>query len=288
MKILITGCSGFVGRNLIKLLSQEKNIHIYGCDKTLYGLATRIDKFFFCDYHFLPRFEELMKDEFDYLIHLAAYVKAGDSFKDEFECYSTNLYRIPELLKLKFKRSIWFSSAAVKFRLNPYGHSKYHMENLLEYSLPPNSYKIIRPENIFGPYQNPFYGAVILNFIKSIINNENINIFGNGEQKRDFIHVDLICKTILQLIKDDKFWKSTEDKFGIGTGKPISVNTIAESLIKLSGKKDVKTVYSESRQGDVDCSFSEDMIVEQDLDSYLKQTLNFYQSNYGSPDKSRL
>ncbi|MEM8642744.1 MAG: GDP-mannose 4,6-dehydratase [Cyanobacteria bacterium P01_G01_bin.54] len=91
-------------------------------------------------------------------------------------------------------------------------------------------------------YDSP-YAAIIPNFISGALHNSDLNIYGTGEQTRDFIHVsDAIDAHLLA----DKH--TVTGSFNVGTGRSTSILTIAQLVQSLEGRG--KIVFSEPRPGD--------------------------------------
>jgi len=104
---------------------------------------------------------------------------------------------------------------------------------------------------------------VITKFFEKIANNESLEIFGDGLQTRDFVAiqdaVDSINKTI------SKIDKKRGDVYNISSGKDITIKSLAELMISLSGKKlDIK--YSEPRSGDIRYSLADISLANKELD----------------------
>ena len=106
----------------------------------------------------------------------------------------------------------------------------------------------LRYFNVYGPRQDPDspYAAVIPFFINSVIMGKPPVIFGNGEQTRDFTFVkDVVEANILAAES------TATGVFNIGSGARVTINHLAELVIKLAGDKRLKIVYRDARPGDV-------------------------------------
>lgn len=88
---------------------------------------------------------------------------------------------------------------------------------------------VFRYQNVYGPGQvlsNPYTGILSI-FSTQIKNNDDINIFEDGKESRDFVYIeDVINATILGLEND----AANGAVFNVGMGQPISVSTVAETL----------------------------------------------------------
>lgn len=134
--------------------------------------------------------------------------------------------------------------------LSPYAASKisgeyYCAAFTASYGLPTAS---LRYFNVYGPRQaaNSAYAAVIPMFISLIKQGKPPGIFGDGTQTRDFTFVkDVVNANILAAINP------ATGAYNIGTGANISLNELAETILKMMGRADLSPVYSGPRQGDV-------------------------------------
>ena len=134
-----------------------------------------------------------------------------------------------------------------------YAQSKRHQEEMSlligkTYDIPTVA---LRYFNVYGSRQslsNPYTGACAI-FTSRILNNKPPYIFEDGNQKRDFINVKDIAKANLLALENSK---ADYKAINIGTGKPISIIELAETLIKLYNKPDLKpNISNEYRKGDI-------------------------------------
>jgi len=105
----------------------------------------------------------------------------------------------------------------------------------------------LRYFNVYGPRQDPTsqYAAVIPIFIRRVLDNRPPVIFGDGEQTRDFTFVkDVVEANILAALSD------ATGVYNIGTGQRVSINKLAELVIKLVGDS-LEPVHAEPRPGDI-------------------------------------
>jgi UDP-N-acetylglucosamine/UDP-N-acetyl-alpha-D-glucosaminouronate 4-epimerase len=107
----------------------------------------------------------------------------------------------------------------------------------------------LRYFNVFGARQDPSsqYAAVIPNFITALLDNRAVTIFGDGEQSRDFTHVDNVVQAnLLAMHAADVSGKV----FNVACGRKVSLNELVGQLQQLIGS-DVETIYAPRRAGDV-------------------------------------
>lgn len=136
--------------------------------------------------------------------------------------------------------------------LSPYAISKLTGEQLMTvfsqlYGLETVS---LRYFNVFGPRQDPNsqYAAVIPNFIKAAIRRERPQVFGDGEQTRDFCFIENTVAANLLAAATSK--KLTGEIVNIAVGERISLNTLLAEIARIAGV-DLKADYLPARIGDV-------------------------------------
>jgi nucleoside-diphosphate-sugar epimerase len=218
MKILITGATGFIGRHLVKTLSEEG--HSIRC---LVRKSSNIDflkvfgcEFFYGDLYQAGTLQGISKD-IDIVYHLGGVVISRN--KGDF--YRTNVLGAKNLLETckteNIKRFIYISSIAVYSPpqehillteespldpITPYGKSKLEAERLVlqyskQYGLPA---VIIRAPLIYGP-DHP---EVLNNFFKSAIHKNRIVIVGDGNNYRSFCYIENFIEGLKLVMENDK------------------------------------------------------------------------------------
>ena len=137
----------------------------------------------------------------------------------------------------------------------------------------------LRYFNVYGPKQDPAseYAAVIPLFITRVLANKPPTIYGDGTQTRDFAFVkDVVHANILASERG-------EGVFNIASGRRISLNELANIIIKMINK-DLKPVYTEPRKGDIkhslaNISLSKEKLgydPEYGLEKGLKETIKYF------------
>ena len=247
-KVIVTGGAGFIGSNLVdELIKQE--IEVIVLDNLSTGKQENINPravFYQCDVSRMPMntFDYLFKDV-DTVFHLAATPQVQYSIENPTD--NNNLYSLINMLEvsriLGVKRFVFSSSSAV------YGNPKYTPINedhpinpLSPYAL----HKLIGEQycklysdiynldtvclRYFNVYGNrmPKEGAYksVISVFKEQYNKESLNIVNDGEQKRDFIHVNDVIQANILAATSTKNHKG--DIFNIGTGQAYTVNEIAD------------------------------------------------------------
>lgn len=108
---------------------------------------------------------------------------------------------------------------------------------------------IVRPFNVYGPLQKDAgFGAVIPMFFKRVMEGEPINIYGDGEQGRDFVYIEDVVRGYMHILAKEKTQPC--DVYTFGTGVPTSVNRIVELIEAITGKK-AKRNHIAARKGEV-------------------------------------
>jgi UDP-glucose 4-epimerase len=99
-------------------------------------------------------------------------------------------------------------------------------------------YVILRYFNVYGPRQDERF--VISRFMRKLLDNQVIHIYGDGKQTRDFTYVeDAVNTTMLAAASD----AAVCDALNIGTGVTTSINELAKVIIKVLGKDSLKPTY---------------------------------------------
>ena len=116
-----------------------------------------------------------------------------------------------------------------------------------------------RFSNVFGPKQGTVgEGGVISIFVKRVLQDEELVVFGNGEQTRDFIYVQDIAEAIYRGVE-----QNLTGIYNLSTNTEISVNQVIDYLNKLGNVKDV--VYENQKNGDIKHSRLDNSKLKEDL-----------------------
>jgi nucleoside-diphosphate-sugar epimerase len=92
---------------------------------------------------------------------------------------------------------------------------------------------IVRPANVYGPYDNfdPKNAMVVPSLIRKAYENDIIEVWGNGQQTRSFLYVDECVEAVLRLMESD-----FTGPVNIGSEEMVTINQLAELVIQISGK----------------------------------------------------
>jgi len=306
MNIGITGGAGFIGSRLSKhLVNNGENVLVYdnlltGKIENLEGLNVKFIKGDIEDIGTLKKFV----DKCDLIIHLAAVGSVPKSIKFPDNTFRSNVvgtFNLLELIRLRNLPLIFSSSSSVYGNngrnikseldflspISPYGASKLSGEALiLSYARAFHMKAMIfRFFNVFGPGQipNSDYSAVIPRWAYLAMKKEDLIIYGNGRQTRDFTYIDtvveVICRSIYQQIYLDT-------PINLALGKSVSLNDLIPYYKEFFGK--IRTENLASREGDVVNSLASSElllknfgpITEISLKDSLHNTFNWIKSKY--------
>lgn len=263
--ILITGGAGFIGSNLSEYLL-KKGFNVTVVDDLSTGKIKNISnsKIRFYKKDVLDIDKIKFKKKIDVIVHLAAKAEIMISQNKEDVYAKSNLNALQTLLNFasqkKIKKFIFASSASIygdtmnkrineNFRSDPkhfYAYTKLIGEKMIiNYSkINKFNYTIFRFFNIYGKNST----AVVAKFIAQKLQNKKITIFGNGKQKRDFLHIDDLNYALLKSIR---IKKSKNQIYNLGSGKSESVIDLKKNI---SEKKD--HIFLEKRNDDIEISIS--------------------------------
>lgn len=226
MRAIVTGANGFIGNNLYNKLKQQ--------GYTVYGIDPKLK-----DNDILGRSktQELLPKlswNPDVIFHLGAYIDVPESFEKPNEYFDNNINSTLSVLEFARKRNckVIYAGSASKHTnqyASPYASSKYIGEELCKtYKTVYNmDIEIARFYNVYGPgeYLRLENTGVIGTWRYSIANKIACAIVGDGEQLRDFIHVDDITDALITIHESVS---SHNDAWEVGTGVTTSINELAD------------------------------------------------------------
>ncbi len=185
MKVLVTGSSGFIGKNIVKFLSQIPNMEV--CE------FTRTDKF---------QDLELVAKSIDFIFHLAG-VNRSNNPDDFYKGNCSFLKKVISIFENNNPVPIVFSSSIhVSYKKDDYGSSKIRAENLiLNYAERQNvNVFIYRLSNVFGKWSKPNYNSVISTWCYNISRNIELSV-SDRAAKLEFIYIDDVVKEFISCLK---------------------------------------------------------------------------------------
>jgi len=232
MKILVTGGAGFIGSNLIKRLKDEGNRVVCLDDYSTGDRSTHIEgvKYINADIETI----EYIKGEYDICYHLAALSRIQPSFDNPTECFRVNVkgtQAVMEWARANNIKVVYAGSSSKHHNPSdsPYAMYKYLGEEvckLYKKTFDVNV-EVCRFYNVYGPGETTDgdYAALLGIWRTQVFNSEPITIVGDGEQRRDFTHVDDIVDALYRIgLVDNKH----EDAWELGTGINYSINDVAQ------------------------------------------------------------
>ncbi|MDO4203968.1 MAG: NAD-dependent epimerase/dehydratase family protein [Selenomonadaceae bacterium] len=271
MKILVTGGAGFIGSHLLPvLLKQGHEVTVADNLTTGFqeyvpdGVRTEV-----LDVRSEALTELMQQERFEAVVHLAAQTQVDVSMQEPQLDADENVMGTINVLeasrKSGVKRIVIASSAAVygdteesdlplQESLNPkpmsfYGLSKQIGESYLSmyqqaFGL---DFVVLRFANVYGERQgNGGEGGVISIFAKAAAKGRDLNIYGDGEQTRDFVYAGDIARGISAALLTGE----VNTVYNLATATEISVNSLITNLKELSGKQ-LTVHYLPSREGDI-------------------------------------
>jgi UDP-glucose 4-epimerase len=274
LRLLISGACGFVGSHLTEKYVKEGHT-VLALDNFLSGSLDNVKHLLdYSNFKLVKgdiRDKQLLKDlvdGVDVIFHLAAQIHVDRSYIEPELTYDINVNGTQNILELArlhdVKRVIHASSSEVygtaqfvpmteKHELlapHPYGASKIAADRMC--SAYQSTYGmdivIMRPFNIFGQRQRDIgYGAVISLFTRRVLNNIPPMIYGDGEQRREYVFIDDIVRAYDMVFKHSGL---VHEPVNFATGIDYSIKEIAEMIIETCGK-DMKPVHVEKRMAEV-------------------------------------
>ena len=304
-KVLVTGGAGFIGSHIVEELQGKAEVVVL--DSLRSGYKANLDGF---DVEFIEgdirdkaAVKRAMKGV-DHVFHLAALVSVPESMEKIQECIEINaqgFINVLEAAQAEGVEKLCFSTSAAIYGDNPvvpkvetmfpepkspYAVTKLDGEyygNLFtrERGLP---CACLRYFNVFGPRQDPkgAYAAAVPIFITRALAGEDVTIYGDGEQTRDFVFVKDVVAANLYFAQNE-----ATGVFNIARGGRITINDLAETIVRLTGSKS-KIVHLPDRAGDVkhsmacvDKAAAAGYKAGHTFDEGLAATIEFYRKKCG-------
>ncbi|MDR3113156.1 MAG: NAD-dependent epimerase/dehydratase family protein [Endomicrobium sp.] len=274
MKVLITGGAGFIGSNIADLLIDNGH-KVIVVDNLSSGKKENVHKkaaFYKADISEAENLAEVFSKEKPHaVIHNAAQIDVRKSVSDPYYDAQINILGslnvLNECVKNKVKKIIFASSGGTIYGecaskapdeksfpnpLSPYGIAKHSVENYIKFygAIYGLKYSILRYANVYGPRQDPHGEAgVVAIFVGRMLKGEDIVIFGDGKQTRDYVFVKDVANANLKALT-----KGDNEIINIGTKKTTSVNELVKIMSKTAGYSK-KSVYKPKRDGELFKSF---------------------------------
>ena len=275
MRILVTGGAGFIGSHICRDLLREGHevVCLDNFDpyydpaykrQNLEGLDLKLVEGSVTDFDLIKK----LCQDCEFIYHEAAQAGVRTSVENPMKSYNVNTEGTLNVLKAALdsgiKKVVNASSSSVygtvKYLpfdeshpnnpISPYGVSKLAAEQYCNVFSELYGLKTVnlRYFTVYGPRMRPDLAISV--FVKNALKNEPLPLFGDGHKTRDFTYVDDIVAGNLLLLKKG------EGTFNLGGNDRISINELAERIIKISGSKS-KIIHSEDAKGDVEHTWAD-------------------------------
>ncbi len=271
MKYVVTGGAGFIGSYIVKLMIYEghsveviDNLH-KGTKKNIEEILKEIN-FHQIDIRNKQDIQDVIKN-CDGIFHEAALTSSPESFKIPQEYFDVNVQGTKTVFEIAKKENIkvvYASSSSIygnvdkipikedfqKNPLNPYGKTKLEAEIIAKKNCDEGLEVIgLRYFNVYGKGQTGSYAGVITKFLENMNLNKSLTINGDGNQIRDFIHVEDVASANVNAMKS----KIKTGFFNVGTGIGTSINNLAKIMMSIS-KYEKEPIHVPTLDGDVKLS----------------------------------
>lgn len=306
MRALVTGCAGFIGSTLSeRLLAKGEEVVGIDCFTDYYAREMKERNLSALKAHPKFRFIEsriqdaplgdLLSDR-THVFHLAAQAGVRKSWGKDFEIYTVNNIEATQVLleacvNRPLEKVVYASSSSVygdnvtlpmteqalPQPVSPYGVSKLAAEQLCylyftNFKVPTVS---LRYFTVYGPRQRPDMG--FHKFLRATLLGDQITLFGDGEQTRDFTFVeDAVAATIAAGVRG-----VPGRVYNIGGGSRVSMNEVIEMIGRVAGRKprvvvdpvqkgDMRHTYADTTLAKTDLAFAPSVTLEQGLAAEFK------------------
>ena len=244
MKVLVTGASGMVGRNLVEYFTQKGvetiPTDVAGCEVS----GNLLDREFV--------FGKLSSLDFDAIVHMAAITEIRKTVEDPKLCFEVNCFGSLNMLELalrkKVRRVLCTSSANVYGAPKknpvtedspfdprvPYDYSKVILENLAmsfhrTKGLPVS---LTRSWLLFGKFDQPTRATI--RFIRACLKDEPLTLFNGGKDTTSPSHAVNFAKLALDILNNDR---AVGRAYNFGGERPVTIRDLAETIRDLTGSK---------------------------------------------------
>ena len=305
-RLLVTGGCGFIGSNLIAHLSSRTNWRFRVFDNE--SLGKRHDildldvEFLAGDVRDPDALNSSLKD-IDTVVHLAADTRVLDSINDpqyNFENNVVGTFNLLNCMRASGVKHLVLASTGgailgaatppvhekmVANPTSPYGASKLAAEGYCSafggaYGFQTTT---LRFSNVYGP-RSFHKGSVVAHFFKRIIGGNDLIVYGDGSQIRDYVYVEDLCDGIRRAIESAK-----SGLYQLGTGRPTPLSELIEKIKQTVGEAyPVEIRYEDFRPGELRRTWCDITKAQRELEYQprtsleegLRKTWSWFQSTY--------
>lgn len=330
MKILVTGAAGFIGFHLIKALLDENHI-IIGIDNIndYYDIELKNDRLKILNDHPKKEYFNFIRldladrgsmstlfshHNFDIVINLGAQAGVRYSIENPNAYMDSNMVGFLNVLEgcrqTKVKHLLYASSSSVygmnikqpfsttdrvDYPISLYAATKKSNELMAHtyshlYDIPTTGLRFF---TVYGPYGRP--DMAYFSFTKKILAEETIDVFNNGEMKRDFTYIDDIVEGIIRLIDKAPNSQSSLTStatapykiYNIGNNQPVTLRRFITAIESACGKKakenllpmqagDVPITYADVDELINEIDFKPNTNIEEGISNFVEWYKDYY------------
>lgn len=261
--VLVLGGSGFIGSRLIKTLL-EKGALVTNFDRVITEIGKQGIQTIHGDFFDTVQLMEAVKGQ-DVVIHAVSTIIPGNSWSDYMAGYEKEFIQTVKLLKRTAENGqklIFLSSGGTVYGqtdgmpigegtccrpINHYGSLKVCIESVMQAFIADHAdFMIARLANPYGPGQDYKKGVGFIDAaIKHALYKEPLEIWGDGDNVRDYIYIDDACRMLCDLIT----YEGNERVFNISTGVGVTQKEILSFVRSMVGE--VTPVFKPERPVDV-------------------------------------
>jgi UDP-glucose 4-epimerase len=251
MNIIVTGGVGFVGTNLVKRLHNEGHKVIVIDDYSTGKVENQIE-----GVRYLPmnveQIDYISGEEVDICFHLAGLSRIQPSFENPSEFFRVNTSGTEAVCEWarKWNVKVVYSGSSSQWHdpyQSPYAMYKKLGEDVCKMyrKVFGTNIEIARFYNVYGPTEiiEGEWAAVIGLWRGQVAEGKSITIVGDGEQRRDFTHIDDIVDGLIRIAFSDE---KHEDAWELGTGFNYSINEVSDLFIQKFG---CERLYIDNQKG---------------------------------------
>lgn len=309
LKVLVLGCSSFIGKHLVTTLTKQSDVELsVFARKPVFEFDQKIN----CiqgNFEDAATLKKALAGQ-DLVYHLVSQTIPSTTWNKPLLEIEKNLVPSLKFIELAAESSVkkicFASSGGTVYGLqqkilseasrtepfSPHGIIKRTIESFLEYARLKHqlNYDIYRISNVYGEGQNVGKGLGFINTaLENIINQRPVEIYGDGENVRDYIYVQDVVKMLLLSRSKDL---NNSDIYNVSSGDSISLNDLT-ALIREVTEADFEVKYVPSRLSDNSKVFLDNSKIMQffngtrltSLQEGIKNTYRFLQEKSASAEK---